>query len=289
MSFEIESGTKLFYENIKINFATKHEKEKILTPLFAPYGIDCQMVEVDTDEYGTFSGEVERTGSVRETLRKKINAAREKLKGERLFLASEGSFGPHPGVGFLQTDLESLLFFDQQLEIEIYAEFLCTSPMHAEMSFGPSDNFRAFLAEVNFPDHGVIVHPENSIVPVFKGLHSERAVERAMFESFLGSHNGRVVLATDLRSNHNPTRRKAIFKAGEILLEKLMSLCPSCGLPGFSITRGIPGLPCLACGKPSAIASKVQLECVKCGYQEERKRPDEKSHIEPEDCERCNP
>ena len=63
---------KLFYENLKINFATKHDKEKTLSPLFAPYGLDCQMVEVDTDKFGTFSGEIERSGSVRETLRQKI-------------------------------------------------------------------------------------------------------------------------------------------------------------------------------------------------------------------------
>lgn len=285
----MENNKNLFYENQKINFATKHEKEKILSPLFSAYGISCQVVEVDTDKFGTFSGEVERTGSVRETLRNKIDAARSKLKNERLFLASEGSFGPHPVVGFLQTDLESLLLFDQQLEIEIYAEFLCTNPVHAEKALGPSDNFRAFLAEINFPDHGVIVHPENSIVPVFKGLHSERAVGKAMFDSFLASTNGRVVLETDLRANHNPTRRNAIFKAGESLVEKLKSLCPSCRLPGFSITRGIPGLPCLACGEPSAIARKVLLECIKCDYQEERTRPDGKSHIDPEECEHCNP
>ena len=280
---------KLFYENLKINFATKHEKEKILSPLFRAYGLDCQMVEVDTDKFGTFTGEIERTGSVRETLRKKIESARAIFKDERLFLASEGSFGPHPVVGFLQTDLESLLLFDQNLEIEIYAEFLCTHPVHAEKSFGPRDDFRAFLKEINFPDHGVIVHPENSLAPVFKGLHTERSVGRAMFDSFLASSNGKVVLATDLRANHNLTRRNAILKAGESLIEKLRSLCPGCGLPGFSISRGIPGLPCSGCGEPSSVAAKVQLECVKCDYQEERLRPDGKSHIDPDECEHCNP
>ena len=280
---------KIFYENLKIHFATKHEKEQILSPLFAPYGLDCQMVEVDTDKFGTFSGEVERAGSVRETLRKKIESARSILNNERLFLASEGSFGPHPVVGFLQTDLESLLLFDQELGIEIYAEYLCTSPVHAEKSLGPSDDFRAFLQEIKFPDHRVIVHPENGLSPIFKGLDTEGAVGRAMFDSFLASSNGRVTLATDLRANQNLTRRNAILKAGESLIEKLRSLCPDCGLPGFSIVRGLPGLPCSGCGEPSAIAARVQLECVKCDYTDDRPRPDGKSYVDPEECEHCNP
>lgn len=64
-----------FYEREIVHFATKHKKEEILSPLFHVQNTKCQAVAVDTDEFGTFSGEVERAGSVRQTLRTKINAA----------------------------------------------------------------------------------------------------------------------------------------------------------------------------------------------------------------------
>ncbi|MCX7977727.1 MAG: hypothetical protein N2578_01855 [Bdellovibrionaceae bacterium] len=42
-----------------------------MAPLFRAVNIKCESVPVDTDLFGTFSGEIERTGTVRETLRKK--------------------------------------------------------------------------------------------------------------------------------------------------------------------------------------------------------------------------
>ncbi|HEY1079210.1 MAG TPA: DUF6671 family protein, partial [Bdellovibrio sp.] len=65
--------------------------------------------KVDTDLLGTFSGEVERRGAVREVLRAKIELAIKDRPKNRLFLASEGSFGPHPHLGFVPSDMEALM------------------------------------------------------------------------------------------------------------------------------------------------------------------------------------
>jgi hypothetical protein len=282
-------ANKNFFEGEVVHVASMHEKEELLRPLLSRAGLHCQSVAVNTDEFGTFSGEIERVGSIRETLRKKIKAAVALVPHGRLFLASEGTFGPHPILGFFQTDLEALLFLDQKLEIEIYAEFLAADVIHDEAVLGPRDDFRAFLAKIHFPSHGVIVRPEGLFNPIFKGLHEERSVAQAMLTSFMESKTGRVVLATDLRANHNPSRREAIKRAGENLLEKLLSLCPNCQIPGFAIARGIPGLKCSGCGEHSVIAKSVLLECVRCDFSEERPRPDGKTSIEPEECEHCNP
>ena len=150
MGFLLGTANSHAYHGITLHFATKHGKEKTLAPLFHSLGMKCEAVPVDTDEFGTFSGEVERKGTVRETLRKKIGAALKCAPNERLFLANEGSFGPHPFLGFLQTDLESLLFWDQELGIEIYAEFLCLNPAHAECALGPNEDFSKFLSESAF-------------------------------------------------------------------------------------------------------------------------------------------
>lgn len=55
-------------------FATKHGKEDILRPILSELEKNCVANEVDTDQFGIFTGEIERTRSVRETLRKKIYA-----------------------------------------------------------------------------------------------------------------------------------------------------------------------------------------------------------------------
>lgn len=270
-------------------FATKHGKEEILAPLLADIGMTCIQAEVDTDRFGTFTGEVERTGSVRETLRKKINAAAKIYLNGRFVLASEGSFDPHPILGLVQTDLEFLLLWDRELDLEIYAEFLCPNPIHDERVLGPKDDFRSALKSLGFPEHGVIVHPENRLTSVFKALHRERDVAQAMLDSFMASTTAKVVVADDLRACHNPNRRKAILDAGRLLLDKLKSFCPTCSHPGFATVRGIPGLPCSTCGEPSSVAKAVVCECVKCAFSEERSRPDGKLSIDLSECEFCNP
>lgn len=278
-----------FYFGQTVFFATKHGKEEILSPLFREMAMVCERVDVDTDQFGTFSGEVERTGSIRETLRKKIHAAAKSRPQDRLFLASEGSFGPHPVLGFIQSDLESLLFWDRQTELEIYAEYLCPSPVHAEAVLGPLDDYRSFLEKVPLPDHSVIVRPEGLFEPIAKGLMTRPEIEQAMLNCFCSSTNGKVVIATDLRAHKNQTRRRAIEKAGRALIEKLSSFCPACGIPGYSVSSGVPGLKCESCGEPSEVAGSVIWECAKCGKFEERPRPDGKTSLPVEECPICNP
>lgn len=284
-----------FYAGGLVHFATRHKKETVLRPLLSRCGIGCEAVDVNTDLFGTFSGEVERTGTVRETLRKKIAAGMERRPDGRLFLASEGSFGPHPLWGWMSTDLESLLFYDRELDLEIYAEHLDTSPMHFERVLEPQDDFRAILRrEFGLPEHGVVVRPEKTDMarwrwPVYKGLHHEWQVERAVRDSFAVSSTGRVVLTSDLRAQHNPRRQEAIRMAGEKLIEKLGSLCPICQVPGFAIARGVPGLPCAVCGEASHAARAVLWECAHCVHSEARPRTDGQRAIDPSECEFCNP
>lgn len=272
-----------------IVFATKHQKEKILAPLFGELEIKLVVAEVDTDQLGTFSGEVERIGTVRENLRKKIDMARSYYPQERLFLASEGSFQPHPLLGLIKSNLESLLLCDTRANSEIYAEYITTEVIHEKFELGPGDPLRAYLEKIKFPEHGVIVHPEDSLNPIFKGLHSEHEVAQAILDSFSVSKNGKVILASDLRASHNPTRRNAILEAGKKLLSSLMSQCPICSYPGFSILRGLPGLPCECCGNPTSITKEVLYQCPSCSYEVTKARPDGMTFIDPSHCEHCNP
>ena len=261
----------------------------MIAPLFGSIGMNCFRADIDTNQFGAFTGEVNRVGTVRETLRKKIKSASESLGTGRFILASEGSFGPHPVDGIIQTDFESFLIWDRKLDVEIYAEFLCQQPAHGEKVLGPRDDFRAALKSLGFPEHGVIVHPDNFVVPVFNGLHRERDVAQAMIDSFMASANAKVVIKSDLRASHNPTRRKAILEAGEVLIDKLRSLCPSCSYPGFAIARGIPGLPCSSCGEPNPLSKVAVFECFRCSFTNERPRPDGSTSVNAFKCKFCNP
>jgi hypothetical protein len=85
------------YHKRIIALATKHQKEMAIAPSFqrllgasiiVPNGID-------TDLFGTFSGEIEREGTMLEVVKKKARLAI-KVSGHPLALASEGSFGTDP-------------------------------------------------------------------------------------------------------------------------------------------------------------------------------------------------
>lgn len=280
------------YAGETIYFATMHGKDELVAPLLRARGIGCQRVPIDTDRFGTFSGEIKREGSVLETLRRKISAAVAHTPQGRLYLASEGSFGPDPVFAIFQSDLESLLLWDRTLNLEIYAEHLCRSPRHAELTFDPirePEKLAPFLEHLDLSDHGVIVHPEGCFTPIVKGLHQMTEVAHAIQECVTQANSGKVVVSTDLRAHHNKTRRAAIIKAAEALITKLDSRCPQCQVPGFAVASGIPGLPCKGCGTPSPASKALLWECKRCHYTEEHPRADGRTTVSPAECELCNP
>jgi len=79
----------------KLLIATRHGKEKVMAPLLRDaLGVKCFTSDkVDSDMFGTFTGEVARIGNPVETLRNKCRHFMEKC-GADLAIASEGSFGP---------------------------------------------------------------------------------------------------------------------------------------------------------------------------------------------------
>ena len=94
--------------NRRLLIVTKHEKEKIIAPLFEDYfEVECAIPKTfDTDSLGTFSGEIPRKHDALTTLRQKCVEAME-VEGYDLAIATEGSFGSHPSV-FLQLQMTNL-------------------------------------------------------------------------------------------------------------------------------------------------------------------------------------
>jgi hypothetical protein len=86
-----------FFKNRKMAVCSMHGKDLVMRPLIERY-LHVNVVSVDninTDEFGTFSGEVERPFDPITTLRMKILKGLH-LSGETIGIGNEGSFGPHP-------------------------------------------------------------------------------------------------------------------------------------------------------------------------------------------------
>jgi hypothetical protein len=271
----------------KIIFATKHRKHEIFEPLFKIHGWQCVAEEVDTDLLGTFSGEIARSGTVRETLREKIALAQKIRKQDVYFLASEGSYIPHPQLGFLSIGVESLLFFDAQENIEIYCEFVDHHPVHDEKVLQTVTEAQEFLKQIGFPQQSVILHPEKQLQPIFKGVSSFEEFESAFLQCL--QIDQRVKVATDLRAMCSPRRRWALQKAAEKLVEYLQTDCPSCGFYGFGFWKSNEGLPCEDCEMPTRLVLDLIHRCLKCGFTENHKRPDGLFWAPVENCDYCNP
>ena len=97
--------SNVFYQpNQQVSLATKHRKEQTVSrPLRSGLGFRIVVNEqIDTDAFGTFTGEIERPGSPREVLLQKARLGME-ITGLSLGIASEGSFGPHPSMPFIES------------------------------------------------------------------------------------------------------------------------------------------------------------------------------------------
>ena len=274
------------YHGKTVYFGTKHEKDRALKEQFSRIGLNIEVVEIDSDSLGTFSGEVKRIGSVHETLRKKIKLVMDKMPSADLFLASEGSFGPHPTLFFANSNQETLMFFDKNANLEIVSSDITLETNFNEITVKRNECYQKFLEEIKFPSHGLMLQSKNLIV---KGIDNPDYLKSTIEIFFQSPDTETFKIFTDMRANFNPTRMKFIGSVGKILINKLLTLCPGCHSPGFGIVKHLPGLPCRDCGLATNGILFYILQCPKCGFQEKQKRSDEVLYSDPAECDRCNP
>jgi hypothetical protein len=269
--------------------ATRHNKEQVIAPLFTKaFGVTCEVVNnLNTDQFGTFSGEINREGSPLDTARKKALAALQESEAT-LAIASEGSFGSHPSLFFIPTDEELLLFIDLKENLEIVGWHITEKTNYAHKMIATLEELRDFIKQVGFPDHGIIIKwwREKTNEKVNKGPFSVQQLENEVQELLA---DGYIVQAeTDMRALHNPTRMLAIEQATIDLIERIKSQCPKCQTPGFGTTSVISGLQCSLCRNPTRSIKSYMSSCLKCGYVEETQNR-EKEFEEPLYCDFCNP
>jgi hypothetical protein len=146
-----------------------------------------------------------------------------------------------------------------------------------------------FAEEVGFPDHHLVLRPDNDSDPrIVKGISDVDTLERTFARALEQSAMKRVFVETDLRAHCNPTRMQMVARATEDLLARLGSLCPACEAPGFWLVERIPGLHCADCGAPTREAHAEVYGCIQCPYRETRPM-DPGQYADPAVCDWCNP
>jgi len=285
----MKSSMKIFAGRTAL-LATMHGKEAVIAPLLEQaLGVKVLVPEgFDTDCFGTFTREVKREGSQRETLLRKAEAALREYGGD-LVIASEGSFGQHPAIPFVASDLEMVLLKDLQHDLEIVGLAHSSETNHLGQEISSGEDLEAFLKRVGFPEHGVILrYHRNWTLGIRKDIrdrdHLFDQARKMLSRPFVRS----VYLETDMRAHLNPTRMQVIREATEDLLEKIQHLCPSCDRPGFSVQKLRGSRPCELCGGLTDQPEEQLYCCGHCGHEKveilSRSR-----FASAQYCPRCNP
>ena len=280
------------YVGREICLTTRHGKERALAlPFSLGLGASLTLSICNTDQLGTFSGEVERLDDAINTCRRKALMGLEQ-SGLRLGLASEASFGPHPVVPMLAAGQELLLFVDLDRGMYVLEQRLELRNNYAHKLLEPDEDPLAWLKQVGFPSHAVIARPADASPGRWdwhQDLCNTAALAEALAACRRADSRGQVWLETDMRAHRNPTRMRSIRRVGVALARRLGTLCPSCTAPGWGVLDIRLGLPCGWCGTATELTAAEIWGCVACGHQLERPRRDGLLAADPGHCPWCNP
>jgi hypothetical protein len=277
------------YFRQEILLTTKHNKYAAVAPAFQEH-LKMTVVEhtADTDLFGTFSGEIERTLTAGQTAIAKAKMGLAET-GKTLGLASEGTIGADSGIGFLNSDVEILALVDLERGIEILERFRSFDITAVKIVARPGENLDAFFEQADFPNHRLIARPNKTLSQLaIKGLATEKKVQEALSVCSNESQDGMVLIESDLRAMYSPSRQKNIAQASALLAARVLAQCPDCLSPGWGKVDVERGLPCSDCQTDSEFALKREIfGCVRCEYRE----PGEllAKFASPSQCKVCNP
>ena len=264
---------------------TMHGKETVIEPVLNSLGFNWISAPFNTDQFGTFTGEIERKDTPLEAATKKCELAFNQTDAT-IAVASEGSFGPHPTVPFLPINEEIILFWDKESNVKITVSSLTTETNFSSKICHSSEDLLSFANQVGFPEHGLILSNDKR-QKIYKGITDEKTLQ-ARFNQLM-SIDESVCVETDMRAHLNPTRMKHIASLAGKLKAKLLSVCPSCDTPGFGEEHFESGLPCSQCGLPTSSIKTKKTECTMCSYTASISYPNGKKVEDPQFCSFCNP
>ncbi|TFC89598.1 hypothetical protein E3T28_00360 [Cryobacterium sinapicolor] len=273
------------YSGRTITFATMHGKELLAQDTFQnTLGANVTAAAgLDTDQFGTFAGDIPRPLSPRDSARAKARLGMH-LAGTTLGLASEGTFTS--GFGLLVENTEILIFIDNTLGLEIVEGSVTTSPVAGGRRITNAREALTFASAIGFPDQGVILQSaQNDRTYAHKNI-TQLEVLGDTTEALLKQHHS-VVILPDYRAHKAPSRAAAIRALCEKMAQRLATECPRCRAPGFGHTNVEHGLPCSSCGSATQVIAADIHGCGRCTHQ--TRTPRRHAHADPEWCDHCNP
>lgn len=266
-----------------VAIATMHGKETIIQPIiqkFLPVSVTIPS-SLNTDQFGTFTGEIERASPLA-ALRAKARAA-SMLTSSAIAIASEGSFGSHPLYPFVGVNEELVMLMDLQRGWEIIGHYMTSDTNYNTITAANWEQLHEFAIASLFPSHGLLLKSASGeIVRDIDGWENLNKI----FNEYLSG--GPVLAMTDMRAMRNPTRLHAIKCATEDLVRNIFSVCPGCMLPGLSRYQSVPGLCCAQCGIPTRNIKGFLLRCTACTYLTFQPEVDPEL-ADPRFCDNCNP
>ncbi|MDB9315990.1 hypothetical protein PN462_22960 [Spirulina sp. CS-785/01] len=241
----------------------------------------------NSDRFGTFTRDIPRPGEQLETARLKAQAILEERE-EKIALASEGSFGPHPSLPWLACDRELVLLLDHRHQLELVGQAISTNTNYGQQRVTTLDEAHTFAEKSGFPEHGLVVRPDrDQHDPLWKGITDAEQLQDCV--QTLLQQQGNAWLETDMRAMYNPTRMQVIREATQDLVRKIRQTCPHCHWPGFDVVGRNPGLPCAWCGQPTLGILQQIYRCQSCSHEVIEKYPDGRETNDPSQCPYCNP
>lgn len=285
------SGVKPYFGR-KACLATKHGKEKVVGRPF-DYALGLKVLvppDIDTDSLGTFSHEIPRVGTPLEVCRQKARLGMA-ATGLPFGIANEGSFGPHPYMPFVPSNLEIIAFVDDERGFSIHEMLFTEKTNYAQREVSGFAELGDWLRTARFPSHGLIVRPKSDHpkIAVEKGIVTLERLRATIERATAYSEEATALVETDMRAHFNPTRMTLIRRLAFKMARRLATPCPACKAPGWGITGQSKGLPCKECDTPTEMILSEIFTCTGCAHRQERPRPDGLKMAPQGRCPYCNP
>jgi hypothetical protein len=269
-----------------IAFGTQHDKARLVSPFFTVIPeLTLREVAIDTDQFGTFSGDIPRVLSPYECALQKAKLAAQ-AAGTRYGLGSEGSIGVHPAMPFITSDVEHLVLWDEQEHVALTESVL--GPIATVTgTYSSWDECHTALSGHNFEGNFLICRSPDQSSVVVKGIRSEAELHEAFLACQAESGDQRVTVESDLRAMCSVSRQNNISAVAEKLAARLSRSCPSCEQWGWGLEKNLFGAPCSECGmlSPHALREKV-LVCEYCQFEHTQ---ESFAACSPAQCSVCNP
>lgn len=276
------------YAGSVIAMGTMHGKEQQVAPAFAAQLGACVIAPpgIDTDQFGTFAGEIIRTLTPVAAAAAKARLAMSAANVAH-GLASEASYDTWYGV--LVRHQEILVFVDDARGIQVVEGVNTLGAAGPPQVVETAREAVAAARRFGFPEQGAVVKASvNDSVQVFgKGLMDALTLVDVVNAAVSKADDHRAWVEPDRRAHHNPGRRDVLTTLASRLASRLATACPDCSCPGYGKVATRDGLPCRACGYPTSLAAADIFGCPACDHRSEVARMERGA--DPKCCLQCNP